>query len=444
MQPDSRPMSHSVGTITTFVMPHMQNVLGDLFGGRADGAGGPGGGGGGDPARRRAGRDGEHRPGGFPGADSGRLAGDAARRPWTSSATPRWTSRSRSTPRRVSTGERRHTHTAHVVFVAIDEHGKPHAGAPAGAGDRRGAGSATRGRRRTGWASGRHERPRVVAVVLSGGGAKTAAHLGAVRALAEAGLAPARYVATSMGAVVAAGLAAGIAHDGAAGAAGGGRAAAGSCGSRWRRWPGCSRARCSGRRRSGARSRRWCPPAASPSSRVPLTVAVADLDTRRAGAVRRGRRRRAAGRRALRHLRAAALLPARDAGRPPLRRRRAPRRAAARGGGRGSPWSRSSRWTSGPGSISPPGAAAARAALVRAHDEAVGIADGGAHRRAQLAAWRADPARPPLTYVRPRVERNATFQVDRMRRYAEDGYQAARAALASRRAHLTPTPFGAN
>ncbi|MEO6056882.1 MAG: hotdog domain-containing protein, partial [Gemmatimonadales bacterium] len=26
-------MSHSVGTITTFVMPHMQNVLGDLFGG---------------------------------------------------------------------------------------------------------------------------------------------------------------------------------------------------------------------------------------------------------------------------------------------------------------------------------------------------------------------------------------------------------------------------
>lgn len=25
----------------------------------------------------------------------------------------------------VSTGERRHTHTAHVVFVAIDEHGKP-------------------------------------------------------------------------------------------------------------------------------------------------------------------------------------------------------------------------------------------------------------------------------------------------------------------------------
>src|SRR5688500_20182080 len=30
---DSRPMSTSRGEITTFVMPHMQNVLGDLFGG---------------------------------------------------------------------------------------------------------------------------------------------------------------------------------------------------------------------------------------------------------------------------------------------------------------------------------------------------------------------------------------------------------------------------
>ena len=33
MSPESRPMSFSVGTITTFVMPHMQNVRGDLFGG---------------------------------------------------------------------------------------------------------------------------------------------------------------------------------------------------------------------------------------------------------------------------------------------------------------------------------------------------------------------------------------------------------------------------
>ena len=29
----SHPMSFSKGEISTFVMPHMQNVLGDLFGG---------------------------------------------------------------------------------------------------------------------------------------------------------------------------------------------------------------------------------------------------------------------------------------------------------------------------------------------------------------------------------------------------------------------------
>ena len=69
--------------------------------------------------------------------------------------------------------------------------------------------------------------------------------------------------------------------------------------------------------------------------------------------------------------------------------------------------------------------------VVRAHDESVGTLM-AAHTAAQLALWRAAPGRPSLTYVRPRVERNATFQVDRMRQYAEDGYQAARAALALR------------
>lgn len=48
-----------------------------------------------------------------------------------------------------------------------------------------------------------------VVAVLSGGGAKAAAHLGALRALEESGIAPSRYVATSMGAVLAAAVAAG-------------------------------------------------------------------------------------------------------------------------------------------------------------------------------------------------------------------------------------------
>ena len=51
---------------------------------------------------------------------------------------------------------------------------------------------------------------RRITAVLSGGGVKAAAHLGAIRALRDAGLAPTRYVATSMGAVFAALLAEGL------------------------------------------------------------------------------------------------------------------------------------------------------------------------------------------------------------------------------------------
>lgn len=50
--------------------------------------------------------------------------------------------------------------------------------------------------------------PRVV-LVLSGGGAKTAAHLGAARALYQAGIRPIHIIGTSMGAVIAAALATG-------------------------------------------------------------------------------------------------------------------------------------------------------------------------------------------------------------------------------------------
>lgn len=51
-----------------------------------------------------------------------------------------------------------------------------------------------------------------ITAVLSGGGAKAAAHVGALRALHAAGLVPTCYVGTSMGAVIASGLAAGASH----------------------------------------------------------------------------------------------------------------------------------------------------------------------------------------------------------------------------------------
>jgi hypothetical protein len=66
--------------------------------------------------------------------------------------------------------------------------------------------------------------------------------------------------------------------------------------------------------------------------------------------------------------------------------------------------------------------------MVRAHNDALGILM-AAYGRAQLALWRADAARPPLLYVRPRVERDATFRVDRLAHYAEEGERATREAL---------------
>lgn len=54
--------------------------------------------------------------------------------------------------------------------------------------------------------------PNVVAV-FGGGGAKSAAHVGVARALAEARLSPAHYVGTSFGAVIAAALASGTTPD---------------------------------------------------------------------------------------------------------------------------------------------------------------------------------------------------------------------------------------
>jgi predicted acylesterase/phospholipase RssA len=55
--------------------------------------------------------------------------------------------------------------------------------------------------------------PARVVLVLGGGGAKTAAHIGVARALAEAGVAPMRWIGTSMGAVMAAALASGRSPD---------------------------------------------------------------------------------------------------------------------------------------------------------------------------------------------------------------------------------------
>jgi acyl-CoA hydrolase len=117
-------MSYSVGTITTFVMPHMQNIRGDLFGGELMALV--------DQAAAVAAI--RHAGGAAVTASIDRV--DFRERIPVGSlvsceATVDFVGNSSMDitvevyAEQVSTGERRHTHTAHVVFVAIDEAGKP-------------------------------------------------------------------------------------------------------------------------------------------------------------------------------------------------------------------------------------------------------------------------------------------------------------------------------
>ena len=124
MVPESRPMSHSRGEITTFVMPHMQNVLGDLFGGHLMAlvdqaaavaairhAGGP-------AVTKSIDRLDFHHS-----IPVGALVTCYATVDYVGNSSMDITVRVYS--EQVSTGQRQHTHTAHVVFVAIDPARRP-------------------------------------------------------------------------------------------------------------------------------------------------------------------------------------------------------------------------------------------------------------------------------------------------------------------------------
>ena len=264
-------------------------------------------------------------------------------------------------------------------------------------------------------------------MVLSGGGAKTAAHLGASRAVREAGYEPAWFVATSMGAVVAAGLASGVGNDELL-------ERIATIGSRSIvRDPLAPVAGLFLRSLLRAGPLRRFIEELVPARRfsdlsIPLTVTAVDLDTGElalfgAGAqlaplvdvlcascalpmyyppvVLGGRRYGDGGLRGVVPLEPAAeldveLVIAVDVG---------------------------------PGFDVPAPAELPRVpSMIRAHDEAVGILM-AANSESQLALWRADLGRPPLVYVRPRVERDATFRVDRVREYANEGRRATRDAL---------------
>jgi NTE family protein len=77
-------------------------------------------------------------------------------------------------------------------------------------------------------------------------------------------------------------------------------------------------------------------------------------------------------------------------------------------------------------------------ALIRAVDESIGILMAQVTED-QLARWRQE--RGPILYVRPRVERNATFSAGRARVYADEGYLATREALGGLDSVARPTRF---
>lgn len=124
MLPESRPMSYSRGEITTFVMPHMQNVLGDLFGGHLMAlvdqaaavaairhAGGP-------AVTKSIDRLDFHHS-----IPVGALVTCYSAVEFVGNSSMDITVQVFS--EQVSTGDRLHTHTAHVVFVAIDPSRRP-------------------------------------------------------------------------------------------------------------------------------------------------------------------------------------------------------------------------------------------------------------------------------------------------------------------------------
>jgi NTE family protein len=249
--------------------------------------------------------------------------------------------------------------------------------------------------------------------------------VGAARALAEAEMAPARYVATSMGAVVAAALAAGADH----GVLLDRLAEAGQRGVV--RDPVAPVAGLFGRGLLRPAPLRRAIESLVPARRfgdlpVPLTVCVVDLDSGELLLYGAG----GAHAPLVDVLCASCALPVYFPARTLDGRR------CGDGGLRGVlPLEAASRVCRepvvavdvgpgfdlvGPGMPAPP--------LIRAHDDAISTLM-AANTAAQLAIWRADAGRPPLLYVRPRVERSATFRVDRIRQYADDGYRAARDVL---------------
>lgn len=274
---------------------------------------------------------------------------------------------------------------------------------------------------------------RVVAV-FSGGGAKALASAGAFRALEEAGLPPSHIVATSMGAVVGAALAAGLTWKAVASAA---RALPSDFVAALNPLILAGPFAPSLLRADSLREaiERLVPARFFSDLRIPLTVTATDLDTGELALFGAGDRDQVPLHEALY---ASCALPVYY---PPITI--ATRRYADGGLRAVLPLEAARRFEAdlyvavhvGPGfdEVLPPSSAPVRPPppflppLVRAHGEAQRIMMAVQAER-EIASWPCDG--PKLVLVRPVKEKEATFRVQDAERYVEAGYRETKEALA--------------
>lgn len=273
-------------------------------------------------------------------------------------------------------------------------------------------------------------RPERVVLVLSGGGMKAMAQVGVLRALGEAGLAPAEVVATSAGAFVGALIAGGMPYE---------RIVPLVCGIRRADVAVLNRAALLVRG-LGAGSVLKPEPLRSLLARslpvndfarlaLPLRVATVDVATGESVVFGSGGRTDCTVAEAVYASMALPLYfpPAVIQGRRYADgglRAVLPLELAA-----GAPADVVVAVDVGPVFAAPPPWAQPAPALLAAHDRSAAILM--ADQRARVvAAWRDDPRRPPLVVVEPAVDPHATFAFDRTVDFIEAGYRAAHAAIA--------------
>jgi NTE family protein len=265
-----------------------------------------------------------------------------------------------------------------------------------------------------------------VVAALSGGGAKAAAHVGAIRALNEVGLQAERYTGTSMGAVIAAGLCAGLGTDEVLARL----VEAGSRGVARRLLAPLGGIYVSALMRPEPLRRAieaYLPVKTFDALTLPLTVTAVDLNTGELVLFGHGGENVSL----VDALMASCALPVFF---PPVR---IGGRRLADGGLRGVVPLEPARAGNpdlvlavdiGPGFDELASAGSPYPSLVRAHNDATGILM-AANSALEVELWRRDASRPRLVYVRPSVQKNVTFRMDLARQYAEEGYRATRAAL---------------